>query len=346
MGAEVDRFFDNLERKAEHLSKTAGNEAMQYNLIIRPFLTSALTLGWTSAGIAPQTASTLQEEIIPSNLGHGAIQKNLSPNVLIVPFGIPKDVALAVLNARIRGLKDLFRNLLMVKEYQYVHSAVWSLIIDGNKWVLQKNNKTCMTFNSLGELKKGLDDFRDCISLEAIVKRMIRFGTIDLLIVRPSSAIIVIASPERAYPPEAMSDFITDAKITSRDLILNLCKTFQIDADNWKNSHSENVFLTQALEKMQGALADLTMVISETINFRLVYKNFWNDTRKKRLNELAGRITRWYSEIVYLSHSFKSGRLEAQKLIDACDRMQDEDRYEIQQLRQLALAETASNMRL
>jgi hypothetical protein len=346
MDTEIDRFFDDLERKLQRLVNTADSEAMRHDLLVRPFLTNALTLGWDSAEVVPQVTSTLPAEVTESYVWQGAVPRKRRPDIVIVPYGIPDAVAVVEEKARQRSLEALLRHLGQIREYQYVHHVVWGLLTDGEKWIVQKNNETFMVFGSLSELRRGLDDLRACIGRDAILERMRKYGTTDLLIVRPSPTIIVVASPGSVSAPEAMSEFLANVTLTSRDLVLSLCSTFQSDARCCQKSQPDNTFLIKALDYLQEAFADVTMGISIIIvnKFELGH---WDDERQYQYRDAVDRFTRWFSAIADLSNCFKKiETLNAQRFFDACDSIADESKWEVRQLKQLALAETPASARL
>ena len=101
------------------------------------------------------------------------------------------------------------------------------MLTDGNQWILQKNNEVFHTFGSIIDLKKHLTDLQQCIGRQAIVERLLRFGTADIVIARPSRRIVVIASPIKVSHPSTIDDFIKNPSNEAMDIVCNLSITLR-----------------------------------------------------------------------------------------------------------------------
>ncbi len=229
MGNEIDIFFSYLEKQIEKLNKNnyIDNEAMRHDLIIRPLLSSPITLGWEGTELISQNNIAISKEVETSYFWTGAAPKKKRPDMIIVPYGFNKTIAVVEEKKKKADLTSLRKHLGQLKEYQYLHNSVWGLLTDGNQWILQKNNEVFHTFGSIFDLKKHLTDLQQCIGRQAIVERLLRFGTADIVIARPSRRIVVIASPIQASHPSTIDDFIKNPSNEAMDIVCNLSITLR-----------------------------------------------------------------------------------------------------------------------
>ena len=188
MNRALDAFFDKLQKQLEAL-KSSGidNEAMRHDLIIRPFLTNQLGLGWKRTEIQAQQTIEVPEELRESYFWTGAIPKYRRPDLIIVPEGYRKTVAVIEEKQAQKDMNNLKGYLGQLKEYQYLHHAVWGLLTDGEQWMLQKNFELFHAFRSLIELKKNFVDIQNCIGRIALIDRLEKYGTSDLIVIVLSS---------------------------------------------------------------------------------------------------------------------------------------------------------------
>ncbi|KAF0221126.1 MAG: hypothetical protein FD174_624 [Geobacteraceae bacterium] len=224
MSNSLDQLFDTIKSHLERLSAGHDSEAMRHDLIIHPLLTSPLALGWDPPEIVSQKSVKVPSEIISSYVWKGAVPKQKRPDICIMPYGLSYPVTVIEEKARQISLQKLREHLGQLKEYQYLHNTVWGLLTDGEKWILQKNNETFHQYASLDELRRGMSDLRECIGREALMDRLYRDKTTDLVIVRPNNNIIVIISPSGALKQKNIVEYLWEPTPSGRDLIKNLQK--------------------------------------------------------------------------------------------------------------------------
>lgn len=221
MSDEIDRFFDSRARNLTLLREDADNEAMRHDLIVRPVLTSPYALGWHGAEVVPQKNIRIPDGVRQSYVWRGARPHKRRPDLLLVPYGQHRAVAVVEEKRRQSGLSRLAEYLGQVKEYQYLHNTVWGLLTDGEKWLLQRNHEVYLECNSLAELKRRLPDLRECIGRDAVVGRLLTYGTTDLVISRPSASIVIIVSLGRYARVTDLKTFLQRPSIAGCDLMLH-----------------------------------------------------------------------------------------------------------------------------
>lgn len=183
MNKDIDNFFDCIQRNIENLHNKPeiDNEAMRHDLIIRPILTNAITLGWQETEIQSQQSIDVPTEIKKSYIWAGAIPQKKRPDMIIVPSGYDQTVVVIEEKQLQRDLKNLKGYLSQLIEYQCLHNVVWGLLTDGEKWILQRNFQVFHTFESIKDLKNNLRDLQACIAKKHLMDRIIKHNTPDLI---------------------------------------------------------------------------------------------------------------------------------------------------------------------
>ena len=227
MDIKLNKFFDELQRISERIHSGEDNEAIRHDLLVRPILTSPFGLGWEEGEVLSQVQMNLQNEIIDSYYWRGASPKKRRPDIILVPYNITKVVGVVEekrLQIDIEKLETYTGQLL---EYQYLHNCVWGLLTDGEKWILTKNHEVFQRFENLSDLKLGIKDLRNCIGKEAILERMIKFGTTDIVFVRPSYNLILMSIPGVKPSITNLDIFLNAPSKEGHDLIIFLYESLQ-----------------------------------------------------------------------------------------------------------------------
>ena len=224
MGCEQDRFFAQLESVLHRLSTDGSidNESVRHDLLIRPMLCSPVTLGWAGHEVLPQRSIAVGPQVQRSYYWRGGVPRQKRPDLIIVPYGLDRTIAVVEEKTRQAGIDALNSHLGQLKEYQYLHSCVWGLLTDGEKWTLQRNNEVLHCFSSLLEVKRHLADLQECIGRRAVVQRLLKHGTADLVVARASPMIVIVATATAAAPPSLALDYLRKPSPTGNDLMRGL----------------------------------------------------------------------------------------------------------------------------
>lgn len=223
MTINIDRFFDNLKKHLDAICNSqVDNEAMRHDLLIRPIITSPLVLGWNCEEVIAQSTVDVPLNVRESYFWDKAKPKKRRPDMIVVPYGMNKTVAVIEEKKRQVSLTALANRMGQIKEYQYLHNAVWGLLTDGEKWILQKNNEIFHTFSTLDDLRKNLEDFKQCIGRSALMKRLTRYGTADLVIVKPSVNVTLVLSLSRLIPKSSLKEYLLIHSIESLDFLQDI----------------------------------------------------------------------------------------------------------------------------
>jgi len=231
MNKKFDEFYDDLERTAEYLSQNEDNEAIRHDLLIRPILISPHGLGWEKGEALSQIETPLNSALSESYYWRGAIPKKKRPDIILIPYNVSKVVGIVEEKKRQAGVIELEKHVGQLLEYQYLHRCVWGLLTDGEKWVLTKNHDVFHRFDNLQDLKRKINDLRHCIGRSAIVERLHKYGTPDLVYIRPSNHVLIYGFPGADHsitnfhkllnkPTKEGADLVKLLFITSRDEII------------------------------------------------------------------------------------------------------------------------------
>jgi hypothetical protein len=184
VNSEVE-FFDGLQRRLEALvaHPERDNEATRHDSLIYPLLTSPFGLGWDPTDLVSQASIPVPAEITQSHFFRNAIPKSRKPDILISPSDIRPHVAVVEEKAQQADLDRLNGYRVQVAEYQVLYECAWGILSDGDKWILRRNLEAYLQFNSLAELRLGIQDLRQCVGKENILSRWRNHGTCDLIII-------------------------------------------------------------------------------------------------------------------------------------------------------------------
>lgn len=233
MSTAIDGFFDKLKKHLDIINNSnVDNEAMRHDLLIRPIITSTQMLGWNCGEVISQSTIDVPQNVRNSYYWDRAEPKKRRPDMIISPYGMNKTVAVIEEKKRQASLNALANKIGQLKEYQYLHNAVWGVLTDGEKWILQKNNEIFHTFSTLDDLHKNFEDFIMCIGKEALMERLIKYGTTDIVIVKPFVNMTLVLSLSKLIPKSSIDDylmidsvecidFLSDIHVGWRNVILN-----------------------------------------------------------------------------------------------------------------------------
>ena len=330
MNHSIDRFFYKLERQMEQLSKMQDSEAMRHDLLVRPFLTSPLTLGWEPPELISQSSFSICNEVTESYVWQGAHPKKRRPDMIIVPYGLNRTVAVVEEKANQATLENLRKHLGQLKEYQYIHNTVWGLLTDGEKWILQRNNETFHQFSSLSELKRGIKDIRECIGRDAIISRLNRYGTTDLVVVRPSPIMIVFATPcTTVNSVTKLSDFLYEPSVLGRDLSINLFRSMKVEAYKWADHQQHKVMKNIMAILYNDEFAD---IVSAVVGFSEL--SIMTQVTYPQYKIAVDRFLKWIHPLNnYLDYLKLGGTFSSHDVFDICNTIDADDFATVQALR-------------
>lgn len=222
-------FFDELARVSDRLRSSDDNEAIRHDLLVRPILTSPFGLGWDSGEALSQIETPLTTTVSESYYWRGATPRKKRPDIVLVPYRVGRVVGVVEEKRRQSTVNALESHAGQLLEYQYLHRCVWGLLTDGEKWVLTKNHEIFHRFESLSDLNRRIADLRHCIGRAAILDRMTKFGTTDLVIVRPSRTLLILGFPGANPSVTEMQHFLRIPSREGVDLVHYLFRSMKGD---------------------------------------------------------------------------------------------------------------------
>lgn len=274
----IVNFFDSLKRSLNQLQESGfDNESMRHELIIRPIIVSPLILGWESKEVISQSECNVSEFVRKSYYWRNAEPKKKRPDMIIVPYGIKKTVAVIEEKNRQFTMQSLREKVGQLKEYQYLHNAVWGLLTDGSKWILQKNNEIYHEFESLSELEKNIYDLKECISKASLMDRLSKFGTSDLIICKPNNNIAMIISLSRLIPSSTLKEYLSANTIESLDFLTQVHYQWKNIFLKTKNMLDENTS-SQLISLFADEVTDNTSILIGTKQLMSLYPKGDNAT--------------------------------------------------------------------
>ncbi len=186
--ASVDAVFDELKRRLDDLvcHPEHDNEATRHDRLIVPILTHPLIFGWDCKDLVAQASITVPSELLESHIFRDARPRTRKPDILVVSSAFQFNALVVEEKKRQQSAEELDRNRFQLHEYQSLYECIWGLLTDGERWILKKGFESFHTFESLDELRAGLNDIQYCIGKESLLRRKLAFGTCDVVIVVPS----------------------------------------------------------------------------------------------------------------------------------------------------------------
>ncbi|POR27944.1 hypothetical protein BWK58_03985 [Flavobacterium columnare] len=212
-------FFDELKRKLEFLDNNPDrdNEATRHDLIIYPIITNKFGLGWNPIDIISQSTINVPENISESHIFRGAIPKIRKPDLIICPNEIVKNLAVIEEKKKQTDLFALKDHRIQLSEYQSLYECNWGILTDGEKWLIKKGFETFHEFGSIGELEKGIYDFRNALGSLTTLDRYRKYNTFDLILISPFGPMHLDPFPEFSNLPTIVVG-VEDLKITESGL--------------------------------------------------------------------------------------------------------------------------------
>jgi hypothetical protein len=322
MGSQLDDFFTDLQRRAEGALAVADNEAIRHDLLVRPLLTNPLALGWEEGEVLSQVEMQMPLTVAESYYWRGAIPKRKRPDIVLVPYNIGRVVGVIEEKGRHAELSELELHVGQLLEYQYLHRCVWGLLTDGEKWVLTKNHEIFQRFENLSDVKRRIADLQQCIGRAAIMERFHRYGTYDLVYVRPSPSIIIVGFPGAKCSVATFGDFLRKPSNQGRDIVLHLFKSVRTEVYR-RLDDVPSVDFRSVLSSLYGSglsnFATPVVVLAEL----LLSDREKDESEKSRLLTMYERSVLEWSEMypVFLSHADNLSRgvpLNTGWLMDFC----------------------------
>jgi hypothetical protein len=184
MVSETRRFFDNLERSLDFIKNGKwDNEAQRHANIVLPILTCPYVLGWGLHEIINQAQIPIPKVIQDSYFWRGATPKRRVPDMIIKSEKFEKVVAVIEEKCPQRSLDEMKDHLMQLNETQGLCNSVWGILTDGEKWIIKKNYEIYFTFNSLFDLYKNLNEFKEWLSKEKVEERLLHYNSMDLVFI-------------------------------------------------------------------------------------------------------------------------------------------------------------------
>lgn len=311
------KFFEGLKRMLDLIHLGHDNEALRHDLIIYPMLTSPYGLGWFGNELIPQQSLKVNKEVVESYIWRGATPNKKRPDLIIVPCGMSRAIAVVEEKKKQLSIQALERHLGQLTEYQYLHNVVWGLLSDGEGWILKKNNEIHHRFSDLNELEAYFDDLKNCIGRKEVLMRLIKYNTADIVAVAPTESHATICSISTDLQRSTLSDFFLKTPIAALDLMHFLGDTLAANLKAAKGEYESN--------------KHLLYFIRSHLNFLLIASRCSLDSDKK-FEQITGIVTdntkptlsedyvhSWqgiYQELSTISDHSKIFPLESEELID------------------------------
>lgn len=212
--------FEELRRRIDTISEVHDNEAMRHDLIIYPLLTSPYGLEWDGCEVVPQKNLPLNRELTSSYIWKNAIPKKRRPDIVIVPYGIDQSVAVIEEKKKQSDINKLKMHLPQLGEYQQLESVVWGVLTDGERWILRRNNEIYASFASISELEKSFEEMKRCIGKKYVLQRLIKYGTSDLVFIKPSPTLFVVCEALPKLFPMSLENYLIETPNVATNLVM------------------------------------------------------------------------------------------------------------------------------
>lgn len=179
------KYFDNLKMKVEFLCQNPDrdNEATRHDLLIYPILTSEFGLGWKPTDLISQATINVPKQITDSHIFRNSVPKLRKPDILICPPGFDKNIAVIEEKKKQVSSNNLNDYRLQACEYQALYQCTWGVLSDGEHWIVKRNFETFHEFSSINELILGINDLQNCLGRSAVIERIEKYGTSDIIII-------------------------------------------------------------------------------------------------------------------------------------------------------------------
>ncbi len=287
MGTQLDNFFSELQRCADHILTVADNEAIRHDLLVRPLLTSPLALGWEAGEVLSQLEMPVPHTIAESYYWRGAVPRKKRPDIVLVPYSVAPVAGVVEEKGHHVKLSELESHVGQLLEYQYLHRCIWGLLTDGEKWVLTKNHEIFHRFENLSDLKHRLADLQHCIGRSAILERFQRYRTYDLVYVRPSPSIIIVGIPGAQRPVTTLADFLRQPSNQGKDIVLYLYKSTRSDTFDHLDDVPSVDFRRVIEELIDDPFTDIVTVVYHAADFLLSYETYETGDKSSKDRMLA-----------------------------------------------------------
>lgn len=208
----VDALFDDFDRKLQSFGQN-DNEAMREINIIMPLLSHPYGLGWDGM------------DLLLKKYYMGKY-----PDITILPYNIhlPKPVAIVEAKKKHKDVPSLKKHLDQLKGYQEMYQTTWGLLSDGEKWILQKDNKEFHAFDSILEMKSHIKDLQHCIGKRSIIERIVKHNTVDIFIGNYADKIFTVIDPFQSISdPVGLYEYLSQPTYGGAELIKNISETIE-----------------------------------------------------------------------------------------------------------------------
>lgn len=179
------QFAEELIKRVEFFNQNPDrdNEATRHDQLIYPFLTNACGLGWAPEDLVSQSTIKIPKHITESHIFRNSIPKLRKPDILICPPGFDKNIAVIEEKQKQSDIAKLNEHRLQTHEYQALYQCTWGVLTDGERWIVKRNFETFHEFSSIYELIQGIDDLKNCLGKSAVIERIVRQNTTDILLI-------------------------------------------------------------------------------------------------------------------------------------------------------------------
>lgn len=186
------------------------SEACRHEWIVRPLLTSEAGLGWNITELLPQKFLRIPNSLKGGQaIRDGWDRNGARPDIIIKPIGWPSFAAIEE-KGRHDNVQLLSTNRKQIREYEALIGCVWGVLTDGERWIIEKNFKIYMSFDSLAELERNFAELNDCLGRGSVLRRREHSGSYDIIamvLVSPSTSSGLEKDPE--YDDEYVVRYIS-----------------------------------------------------------------------------------------------------------------------------------------
>ena len=179
----LESLIDTLTRMVEEVSERADNEAWRREFLINPILTSPFALGFQPSGIGAEISYSVSDaEYERLFKQFGLKKKRIRPDYVIVPTDNQLVAAVVEAKGRHSSLESHLRHASQVIIQQMITQAPWGFLTDGERWTLFRGDDSIMHLDSLEDVRRGMNDFRNLVGAQSVRNQLIHKQTLTVLL--------------------------------------------------------------------------------------------------------------------------------------------------------------------
>ena len=167
----------------EEVPERADNEAWRREFLINPILTSPFALGFQPSEIGAEISYSVSDaEYKRLFKQFGLKKKRIRPDYVIVPTDNQLVAAVVEAKRRHSSLESHLRHASQVIIQQMITQAPWGLLTDGERWTLFRGDDSIMHLDSLEDVRRGMNDFRNLVGAQSVRNQLIHKQTLTVLL--------------------------------------------------------------------------------------------------------------------------------------------------------------------